>query len=814
MNKPILIVLLVLSQLIYAQTKITVTDGFMEDQPLQGVTVTDEHNQLLGETNAKGVFVAEDGIHLVNLYYDGYEAKKLYLYGKDISVELEPLTIELESTELSGNDTRAEAIIKQAINNRKKNSIENLKTYQYKSYSKFLVTASTDSMPFILFPKNKSDSSYNDVRKLLEQSHLMLGERAMDHKFSKRLGTKNTVKATRISGTKIPMYEFAAMQPISNDFNQEKFKFFFREFVNPVSNSGLREYRYRVSGMEKIEGKEMFIIAFFPVNRNKLKQKIKGYLWVDQETKAIARFYAENLSETNVMELEMDWTNFKEYWFPKNQRLRMDGGEISYPSVKDSVLDDGSTKLDTIRKKEKVWLHLTSTHSDIISPVEFNRKDFKGYANEIDMGSLVDSDSILEEYRDNELTEMERNTYVKIDSLGEKYKIDKNIKLLRIISSGGKYAIGNYDLDLTRIINFNSFEGFRLGLGGGTNYKFNSDFSLNGYGAYGFKDEKFKYGFGLDIFVNKPYSGKIFVDFTNDVEASGRNPIELENNYLKYLSNNFVNIHNDKYFSYQKTSLGYQQDLFQNVTLRLSGIYSEKTTEFGYRYQDKRPDEKFLSFDTELALRWAPKEQIVRTPYGKVTISSGLPVFYLMVSQGLNVFNSDYQPTKFNFVYRDLFRSFLGQTNFQLRAGAVYGDSPIFNLFEGMGNSRFNDHTFKYFELSGLNNFETMRPSEFYSDRYLMLNVSHKFAGFKLLGTEIFPDFIYRVLYGDMRHKADHKEFEFRVPNKIYQETGIEMNQLFMKVLGVGAYYRLGNYAYDDFKRNFLVKLTLRLSFF
>lgn len=813
MIKRLFFVLFTLTQLIYAQTKITVLDGFYEDQPFQGVNVLDNKNNLIGTTNSKGVFVAGANITVVNLVYDGYESSKLYLYGKDIITEMKPISIELEGTLFTNDDSKARGIIKEVISNRKKNSIENLKTYEYKSYSKFLVTASTDSMPYILFPKNKKDSSYNDVRKLLEESHLMLGERAMDHKFSNRFGTKNIVRATRVSGTQLPMYEFAAMQPISTDFNTDKFKMFFREFINPVSNAGLKEYRYRITGSDKIDGKEVWIISFYPVNTNNIKQKIKGQIWIEKSNKALARFYAENLSETHVTEFEIDWFSYKNYWFPKQQRFRMDGGEISYPSLKDSVLADGSIKLDTIKKKEKVWLHLTTSYKDIISPVEFEKKEFKGYSNEIDLNSMAESDKTLELYRDNELTGMEQNTYVKIDSIGQKYNMDKNLKIMRVISSGGKYQIGNYDLDVTKIINYNSFEGFRFGLGGSTNHKFNEHFSLNGYAAYGIKDQQFKYGGGIDVFVNKPYSGKIFAKYAKDVEASGRNPIVLENNYLKYLSNNFVNIYNDVYFSYQKASLGYQQDIFQNLTFRISGIYNEKKAEFNYWYRDVSPGDKFTSFDTELALRWAPKEQSVRTPYGKVTISAGLPVFYLTFSQGWNIFNADYKPTKINFVYKDRFQTFFGQTNLQIRTGAVYGDSPIMNLFEGMGNSRLNDRTFKYLELAGMNNFETMRPGEFYSDRYFMFNIAHKFAGFKFFGNEIFPDFIYRGVYGDIKNREDHHGYSFRIPNKFYQETGIELNELF-SMLGIGAYYRFGNYAYDDFKRNFLVKLTLKLQFF
>lgn len=814
MPKHLLFVFLLISGILWSQTKIIVMDGFMEDQPLQDVYVLNQDNQELGKTNSKGLFIVPTGVNLVKLNYDGYEEKKLYVYGKDLVVQLKPITIQLSSTEITNDDSEARNIIRKSIQNQKKNSIENLKTYQYKSYSKFLVTAATDSMPYILFPKNESDSSYNDVRRLLDKSHLMLGERAMDHKFSNQFGAKNIVKATRISGTKIPLYEFVAMQPISHTFSDDKINFFFRQFVNPVSLAGLNEYRFRISDYEELEGREMIIVSFFPQKRVQNKQQIKGKVWIDKETFALGKFYAENLSDKNVAELEMDWTLFDNYWFPQQQRYRMDGGEISYPTSKDTILADGTLRIDTIQKKEKVWLHLTTSFKDILSPVEFERNEFKGYTNEIDIKSMDQSDETLEAYRDSILTEMEQNTYIAIDSIGEKYKMDRNIRLLRVLSSGGKLSLGNYDLDLTKVFHYNDYEGFRLGVGGGTNYKFNENIYFNGYAAYGFKDKEFKFGGGIDWLVNKPYSGKIFAEYAKDVEASGRNPILLQNNYIQYLNDNFTNIYNDYFYKYQRASFGYQQDFWQNFTFRIAGIYHEKEAGFTYQYQDNRLDETYLSFDTQLALRWAPKDQNVRTPYGKVTISSGMPVFYLALTQGVNLFNADYTPTKLDFTYLDLYRTFFGQTNFQFRAGASFGDTPIFNLYEGMGNSKGKDRIFKNFGVAGLNNFETMEPGEFYSDRYLMFHVAHKFAGFRFLKQEVFPEFIYRGLIGDMENTIDHQHISFKTPKNYYQEAGLELNQLIYGILGVGAYYRFGSYAQDTFDQNFFVKATLKLTFF
>jgi len=92
--------------------------------------------------------------------------------------------------------------------------------------------------------------------------------------------------------------------------------------------------------------------------------------------------------------------------------------------------------------------------------------------------------------------------------------------------------------------------------------------------------------------------------------------------------------------------------------------------------------------------------------------------------------------------------------------------------------------------------------------------LAHKFAGFKFLNREVFPEFIYRGLIGDMKNPGDHHYTHFQVPNQYYQEAGLEFNQLVYGVLGIGTYYRFGGYAHDTFDENFFLKLTLKLSFF
>ena len=60
----------------------------------------------------------------------------------------------------------------------------------------------------------------------------------------------------------------------------------------------------------------------------------------------------------------------------------------------------------------------------------------------------------------------------------------------------GYYPIGFFDVDLKYLLKYNNYESFRLGIGGITNNRLSEIFKVNGYLAYGFKDDEYKYGLG------------------------------------------------------------------------------------------------------------------------------------------------------------------------------------------------------------------------------------------------------------------------------------------------------------------------------
>jgi len=136
MGKLFLPFFLLICATLVAQTKLTVLDGFMEDQPLSDVLVVSTDNQVIGKTDKNGEYIVPIGVNTVELNLPGFETKKVFVYGKDLILFLEPIMVELNSAKIVNTDAEARKLIRQVINQRKNNQIENLNTYEYVSDSK------------------------------------------------------------------------------------------------------------------------------------------------------------------------------------------------------------------------------------------------------------------------------------------------------------------------------------------------------------------------------------------------------------------------------------------------------------------------------------------------------------------------------------------------------------------------------------------------------------------------------------------------------------------------------------------------------
>ena len=801
MQKRFSFLFLLLSIYISAQTKVRVYDS-RDEFRIQNAKIIDANSNVLGLTNDTGELDIDESITSFSVEAESYVPQTIKKTNqKLIEVFLEP-SISLSTVEFYANDSVARNFVRKVIKHQSKNSLKRTDSYFFKSYTKFWSTVQQDSLKLILNPKDKKDSSVNNWRKFLNDSHVFLSERAMEHKYSKRFGTKNIIKSSRISGLKTPIYELDAMQPVLINLDQSQFDFFFKNIENPISYEGLNYYRYKIVEEFDYNGRNTIMVGFTPKKRLN-KRQLRGEFWIDDKTKALVKIIAENTDDQFYADFDAEWKLINNHWFPSFQTYRMESGFLKMDGIQleKKEEEDDNTKL---------WIFHEVKFKDVKTPKEYNRNEFLGYETEaaFEINTLDKTEKVLAEYRD-EFSAKDTMTYVKMDSISEKYKIENRLKLMRIIQKGGKVELGKVDLDLTKIFSFNNYEGVRLGAALNTNEKLSSNFSLNGYAAYGFRDETFKYGLGADYFINKSYSGRIFANYAQDVSASGHIPNLLQSNFTKFINGTLKNLYNNQYYSYKKYSAGYEQDIFRNVTFNASFNYEKQVNEFDYQYEN---NVGWLDlYHSQLAIRWAPQDKYLRTPYGKVTVKQGQSVFYILANKYWQINDSPFDAFRLNINYSDIFETRLGKSKINVSTGAVFGEMSLMNLFEGMGNAK-NKPVFKNFGVATYNNFETMLPGEFYADQYASFQIKHIFAGVKVGKNVILPQFVYRGLIGNMAHKQNHNLFEFKTPNHYYHETGIEVNNILLKNFGLGVYYRLGAYTLPRFEDNLHIKLTFNLN--
>ena len=116
-----------------------------------------------------------------------------------------------------GNTNPAMEIIKKVIQNKHQNDPQKkLKSFQFKSYKKIIVSAHPDSISgkidsVFSFKKNKKrfvelDSSDYKFKKIVSKNHFYQSEKLSQFQYS-NFKLKETILGTRMGGFKQPVYE-------------------------------------------------------------------------------------------------------------------------------------------------------------------------------------------------------------------------------------------------------------------------------------------------------------------------------------------------------------------------------------------------------------------------------------------------------------------------------------------------------------------------------------------------------------------------------------------------------------------------------
>ena len=726
----------------------------------------------------------------------------------------EPKTKNIEAVILQDkSDSRALEILQKVNDNYKINSPESLPSYSYKSYEKIsldfdqdsikaynnFITKRIDSLkklpiqPFKASERKDSIESVN-LAKLAGQSKMFLWERASEILYSSQYGEKINILDNKISGLKEPLYELMAFRSNRTQIPKE------------IKEENRNLYRYFLTDSIDIDGRENYVISFRQTGYRTLadKKKFNGYIYVDKQTYGLKKIES-NSKIDNEGSITSIWTYNTGKWFLLREDYKL---KLSNNLLKIGLNSDGKKSKEDKQhdsennKKFGQYAYATADYFDIKTDIKNNPKDFRGYTIDV-----KNSDGTqIDQYRTSELTEREEETYVTIDSLSSRYKLDQKAKALTGLLKG-KIRLGIVDFDLARIIGYNKYEHFRLGAGVKLNDRFSKYISPDAYFAYGIYDKKFKFGGGVDIRTTLEKNSFFRLEYFNDVMAAGRFSENLWNFRMKIM-NAGVAINNNVFYNYEGFKVSYENDLTNGLTVNIAAKKSEEEALFSYSY--KNLGNQFDISSAIITLKYSPNSKNIMTPGGKYTYEQNFPEFYLNYEQGFKGFDGDFNFSRFDALFMQNFKTKLGVTGIRAYGGLIVGDAPVWKNFtmNGLANGRngFN------FNLTSYLGFATMEGGKYYNDKFVGTYLTHRLPWyFKSFGKNVSSfDFIYRGVIGDMKNPEFH-QFDFEKLDHLYNEVGLEWNNFLSSQFNLGFFYRVGHYNTSSFKDNFAIQFKLKL---
>ena len=784
-------------------------------KPIYNASVYCDDN-LLGKTDANGNLTFKTKCKKVDILANNFESEEADVK-KIMQISLKP------SSEKTGNierivlsdksDPKALKMLDELLKRYKENSPKALDSYDFKSYSKISIdfdkdsvaayqdfmAKRTDSIKKIenrtlkkqTEKKNKDSLAEDDLTKMTQNNQYFLWEKVSEYKYSQKFGEKTNIIDNRMSGFPNPIYEALALN-ISN----------LNRIPRQIRPENRKIYNYYLSDTISLDNRKTYVIKFKEVN-NKGKQnprKFNGKIYVDAENFALKKIESSSkkASEGNVVSV---WKPINNKWFLDYENLKIRMGDQTFTTGKSNDTVKAGQKPKMNKKSFGNYLFVKNQYFDFEINKEQKSADFKGYALEV-----KNSDgSQLQKYRTDSLTTREKGTYVKIDSLVKKYNFDKKVSLFTNLMKGNlRYKM--IDFDLTKIFNYDKYQGLRLGVGAKLNEKFSKTFSPDAYFGYGFKDHTWKYGAGLDVKLSEKRTSIFRVDYSDDVFAAGRISTALWDNPMK-LKDLGVDLYNANFYQSKKFGTSFLYDASNSLTAKIALNHENQKALFDYQYQNL--GNSFKNVSATVSLKFSPNDKNMMTPGGKLTYEKKFPQFFLNYEFGSKIFDGELNYHRLDALAIHQFRSKLGTTTLKFLGGISSGTAPIWKNFEitGQTNGSSENWTSKINTPSTLG-FVTMPSGTFYADKFVSLQVSQYLPfRFKTLGkTYSNIELEYKSAIGNFKNSADH-QFNFRVLDHNYQEVGLIWNRFLGRRFDVGFSYRLGYYQTSQFKDNFGLQL-------
>lgn len=791
---------------VLSQTKVSgvVYDTNGETLPFVNVLFKDSHEGTITDENGKFYLESKSSYSILLISYLGFTPKEIPLTSPttyNLVIELEEETAQLNEVviyagNLSKKDNPAIDILRKIWENRRENGVKKFKHYQYDKYEKLEFDINNIDSAFMtrnLFKGMEFIFDYTDTSRVTGKNYLPI---FINEAYYKVYGDNTTnshkedMEGNKNSGfeNNQTMIEFVKDLYAEFDIYDNYLKFFDKAFTSPLSRTGIDVYNYKLTDSAFRDNKWCYQIIFYPRRPGELT--FRGDFWVNDTTWAIKEIKLHGSKNANI-----NWV--KDLYI-----------EQTFDVLNDSVFllkrDYFMTDFSFSKKDQAQGIYGKRTtlydHYDFDKPRD--RSFYKERVDDYQWEIYNRPEDFWESRRMESLNKNEQQVYQMLDTL-HTVKRFKQLYDVGSVLVSGYYEIENFDLGpVFSVFGFNEVEGLRLRAGGRTYFGQNDPWRIEGFLAYGFKDDKFKYGISGKWLLDSKARLIVFAGNRRDIEQIGAS-LTTSNDVLgrSLASSSLISVGaNDKLTNINLTSAGFQVEPFKNFVVRTDFTYRtlrSASDRFNMDYYDEDGEIRSTIKQPEIALSlfYTPKKRTSGYGVERTVINPGrFPQFYLGYNYGIkNLLEGDFEYQKLQVLYNQPWNlGGIGELHSTVEAGKTFGEVPLGLLSPIPGNQTL---------FSIYNTFTQLNYYEFVSDTYVTLHLEHNFGGriFSRIGPlrklNLREIVSFRAVYGTISDKniaLNASDIPYLAPEDIYYEYSFGIGNIF-KIFRLDLNYR-GNY--------------------
>lgn len=722
-------------------------------------------------TNTFGVLIDKDQEFNVKMTTRVAEIQEIYVRPPD----------ELPSTRLH----------KRVIANKKINNKEKLLSYQYEVYNKMQLDLNNigekftdrDMVKRLDLVMDYLDSA-DDGKNYLP---VLLSESLSDFYYRNNPKTRREiVHGTRITGIdNLQANQFLGDMYLDINVYENTINMFNRAFISPLADYARSFYRFYLDDSTFIDNMWCYKLRFVPKRTGDMT--FDGEMWIHDTTYAVKSISAHMSSWANInyvqdLYFEHSFEQVaKEVWMLTREKM---------------IIDFKLTKNTEIYG---FYGRKLSSRTNFV----INEQKSDGFYNADNTVEFADSAKVRDKswwikHRHEPLSTQEQGIENMVDSLNN-MPFFRFLKNFTYFASTGYYPIGKIEIgNAYSFVSFNPVEKFRTGLALRTSNKFSRRIEFGGRVAYGFYDERIKYGASIRYNITPRKRGMLTTFYNYDIEQIGISPTAAS------IGSTFGTVFRtgplDKLTFVKKAGINLEKDVKKDLVL-YGGFEWKEYTALG-KANYVQYDKTSASYDTIRTLRtseftarirWTKDEEFLAGSFDRSTLRSKYPIFSLQGIFGVKGLLGgfyDYQRIEFQMEHNRQI-GVLGRIRYGTTAGYIFGSAayPFLKVHEGNQS---------YWLLTTA--FNKLNFFEFVSDRYIGGFIENHWEGLFFDRIPLIKKLKWRLVttgritYGSISQKnldimklPEETKFFGNVP---YAEVAVGIENIF-KIGRVDLVYRL-----------------------